>query len=319
MLAWAAGSTTYPQAEKAYSVLDLELQVRVADSYPNGQYMGQNSPYFDVVGGVTTRLQFTSEFRGSDSGGLPPPEGRLMRACGFNEDESGTIPAIQYTYTLSNDVGSLTHESEGGDIAPVDLNRVIDFSRQKASGCVGNVVFTWGAASIPTMSFSFIGQKGPSGTIAMPTYYPGRAPFPVKDYGLTMQIDGGGTITSLISSLISYDVGNNLVHRPCMDGDQGYSRPTITDRDPVIIMVVEAPNPAIVDFESLYLNQNDLDFVFWPNRGGLAGEPAKVGFTARIAQYPVVQSQNGKAVYTLHMRQSVASGATAFYVQWLVL
>lgn len=315
-VSWIAGSVGTPIAIASYRVADVSLNTEGNMTLANNNYVGAFQPGPNRPGGRWGTLSFTSELRGSDTADTPPPEGALLRACGFRETNSGTTPSIVYTYTLAD-----PHLTTGDPVGYLDqINFTVNEDRldRDFTDAVGNVIFNFTAAQIPTMGFAFRMNAPVSAAAegAADAYTVGSPPVPVQAEACTLTPSGSSAVANLVISSLIYDVGNFIDPRDDINGTYGYSDPIITGRNPAITLVVEAPLIATIDFEVLFRAQTDIDVAFTHNVGGGIREEVAVAFTGQISDQPVLSEMNGKFVYTIPMQQSIATGATPLTLTW---
>lgn len=196
-LAWPAGTVGAPVAEGSYAVQNFQDNVLDAVRLTDVRLVGEFSPGPTRPGGNFAIMSFESEFRGSDTADVPPPEGALLRACGFAETVNGTTPNIGYKYTLGDP--HLTTGDPSGDLLPIALNAYPDGEKYQALNCVGNAIFSFVAGQNAKIAWVFRGQYSDSIKSAIkgtqPTFSAGAKPVPVRSEALTLAVTQSGTVT----------------------------------------------------------------------------------------------------------------------------
>lgn len=184
--AWIAGTTGTPVGVATYRVANLTPQQERSVELPNTTTVGEDSPAPTRPGGRFMEFGFTSELRGSGDSNVPPQEGALLRACGFQE-----TAGVGLTYTAGDT--HLTSGTPAGKTDPVDIEIFQDGLFRKCDECVGNVVFTFEAGALPTYDWSWRGlviaaRKGGIEDFDPPTFVTGELPVPVQSEALNVNI-----------------------------------------------------------------------------------------------------------------------------------
>ena len=213
--AWIAGTTGTPVAVATYRVANLTPNPERSVELPNTTTVGEDSPAPTRAGGKFMEFGFTSEIRGAGTSNVPPPEGSLLRGCGFQE-----TAGVGLTYTAAN-----THLTSGTPVGytdPVDIEIYQDGLYRKCDECVGNVVITFEAGAIPTFDFAWRGlvvaaRKGGIENFSPPDFTVGQLPVPVQSEALTIAItrstlaavtgtitDTEGTTDTLVDSAATF-------------------------------------------------------------------------------------------------------------------
>jgi hypothetical protein len=316
-LAWTPGEYGNPTAIKSFRVADLNLGAEQAIPIDNNNYMGEYQPGPARDGGRWIDLSFTAELRGSNVADVPPPEMSLLRACAFEEDSSGSTPAIVYSYELKDP--HLATDTPAGDLEAIDLVHNVDRLVRTAKSCVGNVVLNFTAGQMPTLAFTMRGNLASAadgGTEAdIDAYATYSLPVPVETSALTITPLAGEAYTPVIKSLI-YDCGNIIDPRVDMNGEQGFSAPMITGRKPSIVAIVETDLIANVNWEQLYTAQTPLAFSLTHNAGGGIREEVVITFSGLLNAFPQITDVNGMACYILTMDQWAPTSTFALKLAW---
>jgi hypothetical protein len=202
LVAWIAGTKDSAVSIAGYRVKNLNYQVVDAVQLADNNLVGSWAPGPNRAGGLFGVVTFETEFRGSDTADVPPPDGALLRACGFQEQENGTTPNIGYKYTLADP--HLLTGTPAGYVDPIDLSFYYDGRYRQVQNCVGSVVVTFGAGSHARYSWTFRGQISetvPVLSAGTPPSFSAQAnPIPVKNERLQMTITRTGTVTGSATS-----------------------------------------------------------------------------------------------------------------------
>jgi len=207
-LAWIGGRETVPAAVASYRVHNVSKSPERSTDNPNPSYVGAYQPGPARAGGRYFDISFSTEFRGSDSADVPPPDGALLRACTFAETVNGTTPNIGYKYAVGDP--HLNTGNPAGETDIVALNLYQDGLYRQINNCVGDVTVSFIAGQVPTFDYSFRGTV----TDAVNGWITGTAtafstmayPRPVEEAGLTATITRSGTVTGTVTGTSSTTV-----------------------------------------------------------------------------------------------------------------
>lgn len=154
---WAAGTKSAAITIDAYRVEDLSYNTEASDTVQTNTMIGEYQSAPPRPSGRYGTVSLTTELRGSETN-MPPYEGSLLRACGFEESvmvfAEGSHDTC-YVYSLGD--LHLDTMTPAGDVDPVDITVNIDREESAVKSCVGNVQIRLEANAIPKMPFNFRG------------------------------------------------------------------------------------------------------------------------------------------------------------------
>lgn len=172
------------------------------------------------------QLTFNVEIAGSGSAGTAPAYGALLEGCGFVESD-GSPTGTSNVYTpVSSSWDSLT------------FYFYHDGQRHKITGARGNMSLSLTRGEIPRYTFTFIGIYA-TPTAASPTGVDVTdyvAPVAVTDTNTPTYTMGGSPLTDLVAESLTIDMGNNVIKRNVINGDEVM----ITDRNVTGSTIAEA-------------------------------------------------------------------------------
>ena len=208
-VAWIAGKIGTPVGVATYRVQnltpDIEKAIVLAETSMVGEF--QNAPA--RVGGRYIEFGFTTELRGSDIADTPPPDGVMLRGCGFAETVNGTTPNEGFKYVLGNPL--LLTGTPIGVLEPIDFEIYQHGLYRKADNCVGSVKISFLSGQIPIFDWNWRGQvevaaKGGVTDYSPPAFSVQPNPKPVQSAGLEVVIARSGTVTGSVSGASSTTV-----------------------------------------------------------------------------------------------------------------
>lgn len=300
-----SGSVTW------YRAKDLTFSPERMDVIDGSDSIGLPTKDIPRVGGRYTEIGFTSEIRPSSADAAPPPEGALMRSCGFDEDADG----VDFNYLLGN--LHATTDATAGDLDLVDISIDADRLKYIAPNCVGDMEADFTAARIPFFKWTFRGNVAALATaattvghaeVALGTLTAGANPTACR-VGSSITIDpaGAGAAYSPVIEYIRIKLNNEIDPRPDLNTTGGYAQPRIMSRNPEVSIAVEADLIANWDPVAEFLNQRNQVLAFVHNNGGSAREQLTISFNGTISEPPAMENHNGRLVWAVKMVQTPGS------------
>jgi len=135
-------------------------------------------------------------------------------------------------------------------------------------------------------------------------------------YTITRATTYATTSSELVIPSITYDLGNILMPRPDINGEEGFSKPIIPGRTPKIQMVMEVPQIYDLNPEYIFIEGQTLD-IAWTHEDGY-GDRHELAckFSGVINSEPEVTESNGKLMYTINMDQAIETTDDPFELSW---
>lgn len=232
------------------------------------QYLGNSE---QLIASKHVQLDFEVEMAGSGVAGTAPAYNVLLKACGL--DETDGVSDVVYS-PVSSGFGSAT----------IYFN--IDGVLHKVTGARGNVEFTIGARTIPTMKFTFTGIYNAPTDAALPTvdYSAFQTPLAANTSNTTafQFFSFAGVLESL-----SLNLGNSINYRSLI----GSESVIMTDRQVSGTAVFEAPLTASKDFFAAALASTLGNLTI--THGTTAGNKFKIDSTRIDIANPTYTDNNG--------------------------
>ena len=231
-------------------------------------YLGNSE---QLIASKHVQLDFEVEMAGSGTAGTAPAYNVLLKACGLAETDG--LTDVVYS-PVSSGFGSAT----------IYFN--IDGVLHKVTGARGNVEFTIGARTIPTMKFTFTGIYNA----------PSDAALPAVDYSAFQTPQAANTSNTTdfqffsfagVLESLSLNLGNAINYRSLI----GSESVIMTDRQVSGTAVFEAPLTASKDFfaASLASTLGNLTIT----HGTTAGNKFKIDSTRIDIANPTYSDNNG--------------------------
>lgn len=232
------------------------------------QYLGNSE---QLIASKHVQLDFEVEMAGSGVAGTAPAYNVLLKACGLAETDG--VSDVVYA-PVSSGFGSAT----------IYFN--IDGVLHKVTGARGNVEFTIGARTIPTMKFTFTGIYNAPTDAALPTvdYSAFQTPLAANTTNTTafQFFSFAGVLESL-----SLNLGNSINYRSLI----GSESVIMTDRQVSGTAVFEAPLTASKDFFAAALASTLGNLTI--THGTTAGNKFKIDSTRIDIANPTYTDNNG--------------------------
>lgn len=195
------------------------------------QYLGNSE---QLIASRHVQIDFEVEMAGSGTAGTAPAYDALMKACGL---ASTVVASTSVTYApVSSSFGSAT----------IYFN--IDGVLHKITGARGNVEFTIGARTIPTMKFTFTGIYNAVSDAALPAVTYTNFQTPLAANTSNTSAFSFFSYSAVLESL-SINLGNSINYRALI----GSESVLLTDRQVSGTAVFEAPLTADKDFFAIAL------------------------------------------------------------------
>lgn len=194
------------------------ILVRDLDPQPMEQELARRElvrPYLgnseDIPVARHMAVSFSVELASSGTAGTAAPIGPLLMACGFAEAD-GASDVVYTPRTTGFNSGTLY----------VNIDGVL----HEGNGCMGNVVFSLDARSIPMARFTFRGLYVPvvDAVAPVPTYTAFKKPLPINKQYTTLTLHGHAAVVETLQ----IDMKNEYPYRNLI----GYEGVTINDRKP---------------------------------------------------------------------------------------
>lgn len=231
-------------------------------------YLGNSE---QLIASKHVQLDFEVEMAGSGTAGTAPAYNVLLKACGLAEVDG--VSDVVYS-PVSSGFGSAT----------IYFN--IDGVLHKVTGARGNVEFTIGARTIPTMKFTFTGIYNAPSDAALPTvdYSAFQTPLAANTSNTTgfEFFSFAGVLESL-----SLNLGNSINYRSLI----GSESVIMTDRMVSGTAVFEAPLTASKDFFAAALASTLGNLTI--THGTTAGNKFKIDSTRIDIANPTYTDNNG--------------------------
>lgn len=202
--------------ESANSILAVEPQIKeLIEPARRQAQIGSLSRLPSVDGKKNVEITFKIELKGSGTAGTAPRIGALLRACSFSE----TI--------VSNT--SVTYLPRSTSQESCTIWFYIDGRLHKATGCRGDVKFTFEAGTFPVAEFTFKGRYAASTLVALPSPTL-ESTLPSVCKSCNFQYNSKSTLV-VKSTLI--EMNNQVVERPSLNDANSIAGFEITGRDPM--------------------------------------------------------------------------------------
>lgn len=231
-------------------------------------YLGNSE---QLIASKHVQLDFEVEMAGSGTAGTAPAYNVLLKACGLAEVDG--VSDVVYS-PVSSGFGSAT----------IYFN--IDGVLHKVTGARGNVEFTIGARTIPTMKFTFTGIYNAPSDAALPAvdYSAFQIPLAANTSNTTgfEFFSFAGVLESL-----SLNLGNSINYRSLI----GSESVIMTDRMVSGTAVFEAPLTASKDFFAAALASTLGNLTI--THGTTAGNKFKIDSTRIDIANPTYTDNNG--------------------------
>lgn len=231
-------------------------------------YLGNSE---QLIASKHVQLDFEVEMAGSGTAGTAPAYNVLLKACGLAEVDG--VSDVVYS-PVSSGFGSAT----------IYFN--IDGVLHKVTGARGNVEFTIGARTIPTMKFTFTGIYNAPSDAALPAvdYSAFQTPLAANTSNTTgfEFFSFAGVLESL-----SLNLGNSINYRSLI----GSESVIMTDRMVSGTAVFEAPLTASKDFFAAALASTLGNLTI--THGTTAGNKFKIDSTRIDIANPTYTDNNG--------------------------
>lgn len=231
-------------------------------------YLGNSE---QLIASKHVQLDFEVEMAGSGTAGTAPAYNVLLKACGLAETDG--LTDVVYS-PVSSGFGSAT----------IYFN--IDGVLHKVTGARGNVEFTIGARTIPTMKFTFTGIYNA----------PSDAALPAVDYSAFQTPQAANTSNTTdfqffsfagVLESLSLNLGNSINYRSLI----GSESVIMTDRMVSGTAVFEAPLTASKDFFAAALASTLGNLTI--THGTTAGNKFKIDSTRIDIANPTYTDNNG--------------------------
>jgi hypothetical protein len=201
-----------PDATNAILVETIDPSYEGVRMLPRAPLKSSLGKEQSIHAGNLIKIGFSVEVKGSGTAGTAPEIGVALRGCGLDE----TIVAST----------SVTYEPVSDSLESVTVYYYHDGKLQKATGCRGNIEFSFSVDDKVMATFEFTGHDaGDSDVTLLVGTYDSTVPPPFVDVAFAT-----GSYSAVISAL-NLNLGNEVATPPDANASDGYSEIIIVDRD----------------------------------------------------------------------------------------
>jgi hypothetical protein len=224
-------------AANALLVMDADIKENITPLEREVQMRTLGMPPA-LKGDSSVDITFKVEAYGSGTAGTAPRVGTLLQACGL---------AVTNTPGTSDSYAPTSTPTWSCTIYLYKDGRL-----HISTGCVGNAKFNFAAGKLFSIEFSFKGLYTAPSNAALPsTTY--EANYEKPPVCMTSAFTYNSK-TTLVTSEVTFDLGNNIVMRPSLSATTGVAGFYITGRKPVITIDPESQIETSYAFRTDMLN-----------------------------------------------------------------